>query len=302
MEGAMSKPANISSTAELFAMAHAMEHEAGRRYDDLAARMRRGNQTGLADLFSFLAGIERKHAVRIQDQSLRITGHAAADVPARWELPENFDEEAASSQLLTPYLALAIAVRNEERAFSFYCYVAAQTQDNDVRVLAEELAKDELDHATRLRRERRRAYRDPDRSAGARWEIPDTVGDLLVHAMRLEATAAMQHHRISQSELTSGKPDASRIFSEAAADEQRTALAIAARLNTTIAPGATGMALSLRDGLRILEEALNFYVDVAERSRNEAVVTEAQALAEMAVRRLSLARGGLTQAEIGAWE
>ena len=120
--------------------------------------------------------------------------------------------------------------------------------------------------------------------------------------MRLEATAAMQHHRISQSELTSGKPEASRIFSEAAADEQRTALAIAARLNTTIAPGATGMALSLRDGLRILEEALNFYVDVAERSRNEAVVTEAQALAEMAVRRLSLARGGLTQAEIGAWE
>jgi rubrerythrin len=298
----MLKPPNVSSTAELFAMAHAMEHEAGRRYDDLAARMRRGGQQGLADLFSFLAGIERKHAVRIQEQSMRIAGHAAANVPARLELPENFDEEAASSQLLTPYLALAIAVRNEERAFSFYCYIAAHTRDDDVRVLAEELARDELDHATLLRRERRRAYRDADRGPGTRPEIPDTVDDLLVHSLRLEATAAMQHQEISQSELTLGKPEASRIFAEAAADEQRTALAIAARLNTTIAPRATGMALSLRDGLRILEEALNFYVDVAERSGNEAVVTEAQALAELAVRRLSLARGGLTQAEIGAWE
>jgi rubrerythrin len=298
----MSKPANISSTAELFAMAHAMEHEAGRRYDDLAARMRRGGQQGLAELFSFLAGIERKHAARIQDQSLRITGHAAADVPMRWEVPENFDEEAASSQLLTPYLALAIAVRNEERAFAFYCYVAAETRDHDIRVLAEEFAKDELDHATLLRRERRRAYRESDRGPASRPEIPDTVDDLLAHSLRLEATAAMQHHDISQSELTSGKSEAARIFSEAAADEQRMAVAIAARLNTTISPPATGKALSVRDGLRILEEALNFYVDVAERSRNEAVVTEAQALAEIAVRRLSLARGGLTQAEIGAWE
>lgn len=298
----MSKPTNIASTAELFAMAHAMEREAGRRYDDLAARMRRGDQQGLADLFSFLAGIERKHAVRIQDQSLRITGHAAADVPARWELPENFDEEAASSQLLTPYLALAIAVRNEERAFAFYCYVAAQTRDKDVRALAEEFAKDELDHATLLRRERRRAYRDSGRSQGTRPEIPDSVDDLLVHSLRLEATAAVQHQEISQSELTSGKPEAARIFAEAAADEQSTASAIAARLNTTVAPRATGKTLSVRDGLRILEEALNFYVDVAERSGNEAVVAEAQALAERAVRRLSLTRGGLTQAEIGAWE
>ena len=46
--------------------------------------------------------------------------------PARWRVPTNFDEEEARSPRLTPYRALAIAVRNEERAFAFYSYVAAE--------------------------------------------------------------------------------------------------------------------------------------------------------------------------------
>ena len=57
-----------------------------------------------------------------------------------------------------PYQALAFAVRNEERAFAFYTYVSAETVDHGVRALAEDLARDELDHASRLRRLRRRAF------------------------------------------------------------------------------------------------------------------------------------------------
>jgi hypothetical protein len=53
------------------------------------------------------------------------------------------------------------------------------------------------------------------------------------------------------------------------------------------------------DGIRILEEAFNFYSDVAERSKDEAVVGEAQALAARAVRRLALAHGEVRAVSTG---
>lgn len=47
--------------------------------------------------------------------------------------PETFDSDAAAeiknSKLLTPYRALATAVRNEERAFAFWSYLAAFADD-----------------------------------------------------------------------------------------------------------------------------------------------------------------------------
>lgn len=80
----------------------------------------------------------------------------------RWEAPETFDADSASeirtSRLMTPYLALSMAVRNEERAFAFWSCLAALSDDAEIKKVAEAMAREELGHVSILRKERRRAY------------------------------------------------------------------------------------------------------------------------------------------------
>jgi rubrerythrin len=86
----------------------------------------------------------------------------------RWELPQTFDDEGtgtASPGLVTPYRALSMAVRNEERAFTFWGYIAAHAESHEIGQAAESMAREELGHVALLRRERRRAYHQQ------RWEI-----------------------------------------------------------------------------------------------------------------------------------
>ena len=86
-------------------------------------------------------------------------------------LPWRFLEGSTRREPVGPahtYRALAIAVRNKERAFAFYSYIAAEARSPGVRALAEDLARDELEHAAVLRRERRRAFRR-ERPA---WQSP----------------------------------------------------------------------------------------------------------------------------------
>lgn len=297
----MSDLHGIQSSPELFAVARAMEREAARRYEDLAARMRLRGEPKLYELFKFLARIEGKHAAHIEQESLRTTGQAVRDAGLQWEVPENFDEESASSQLLTPYLALAIAVRNEERAFAFYCYVAAEAREAAIRVLAEELAKDELGHAKLLRHERRKAYREPSTTSAIRSRaIPATVEELLANALSLESAAATNHRALAE-QLSDNDPALAQLFSRAAADEQATAMQAAQRLGAKLPVRKPAAAASIGDGLRILEEAFNFYADVAERSDSEQVIAEAQNLAGATVRRLALARGEMTQDRLKDW-
>ncbi len=89
----------------------------------------------------------------------------------RWEAPEALDAETAaemrSSRLMTPYRALAMAVRNEERAFAFWSYLAVYSEDAEIPKAAEAMAKGELGHVATLRKERRRAYHlEHDRKQG----------------------------------------------------------------------------------------------------------------------------------------
>ena len=59
---------------------------------------------------------------------------------------------------MTPYRALSMAVRNEERAFAFWSYVAGFAEDPEIKKSAESMAREELGHVATLRKERRRAY------------------------------------------------------------------------------------------------------------------------------------------------
>ena len=59
-----------------------------------------------------------------------------------------------------------MAVRNEERAFAFWSYVAAHAEVAEVRQAAETMAHEELGHVSILRRERRNAFHAERRSGG----------------------------------------------------------------------------------------------------------------------------------------
>jgi rubrerythrin len=152
----------LRSLDELFALASAMEQEAATKYAELAAEMQRQNRSDLAAVFTELAAAEREHVESVTRWSQSHSGKEPDPALVRWEAPETFDAETAAevrnSRLMTPYRALATAVRNEERAFAFWSYIAAFAEEPEVKKAAEAMAREELGHVSALRKERRRAY------------------------------------------------------------------------------------------------------------------------------------------------
>jgi rubrerythrin len=264
--------AHIASEDDLLTVACALEAEAARRYRDLARWASDEDMGGLAQLFGELAQMEDEHRASVQARGSQLLDRqinparvhwdllagfdeGRLDRPSqargdrflarpinparvRWDLPGGFDEAGARSALLTPYWALAIAVRNKERAFAFYTYVAAQTASAPIRALAEDLARHELEHAAFLRGERRRAFR---REPPTPLQIPADM-----HSLQM-ASATWEREVESAPEPASAH--------------------------------------------RVLARNFERYLQVVERAEDEMVVTEAQRLAEAALRRLPLVRG-----------
>ena len=158
----MSEPAGtLESLDELFALANAMEMEAANRYSELAEDMQRQNKDTWPR--SSLNSPPPSASMWIASQD----GHnraAARRLTRRWSagrLPNlrrrdgrGYRDIAADDSLPR----LGQAVRNEERAFAFWSYVAAYSKDSEIKQAAEAMAREELGHVSTLRRERRRAY------------------------------------------------------------------------------------------------------------------------------------------------
>lgn len=268
-------PPALKDRDALLRLAHALEAEAARRYGELADRMAGQAEVALADLFRFLARLEEKHGQQVAE---RAGGQVPSppDPTARWDVPENFDEEAARSARLSPYAALAIAVRNEERAFAFYCHAAA-CGPPDVAALAEDLARDELQHAALLRGPRRAAWRQEGKPSQIS-ALPDSLAALRAWVARLRIVLARISRSVARQLDDTGDHALAEVFDR-----------IAAEANPAIA--ATDRIAGVRDGLKALEEAFEQMTDIAARSQDSEIVHEAQAAAEVFVRWLALAGG-----------
>ena len=154
-------PAPVTSMAELMALAHAMELDAAQRYEQIGERMRGSGQADLADVFERLARDERGHMASVDNWSAHRGMGKPDPARLRWDVPQTFDDEGMAQVdpgLRSTYQVLAMAVRNEERAFAFWTYVAAHAPDADVRAAAEAMAHEELGHVATLRRARREAF------------------------------------------------------------------------------------------------------------------------------------------------
>ena len=291
-------PSPVGSVEELVWMAQAIEQEAARFYRELAVRMRLREDERLATLFDFLAAVEDKHAMEVASRAAEIPGGAPSCEDVSWKMPQTFDGEEASSHRLTPYRALAMAVRNEDQAFAFYSYLAAEAPNEQARKIAEELASEELAHAALLRRERRKAYR----AEGARDQprpsaLPRSVTELLILCCEMEWRAARYHRALA--EALAGQGKAATALIEAAEDEEDCARGAAARIGRGLPDAVAASRPTASDALGLLEEAFDRYADIASRSTEESVMQEAQLLAARAVRRLALVHASLKSAPIG---
>ena len=161
---------------------------------DLAEDMRAAGNDAAAGLFERMVSEEREHERRLMEWMARDSiVEIPSTGPIRWRDPlvsTTYDDEARDPRYSTPYKALAFAVNNEDNAFRFYTHVAAQADDESLRLCAEALASEELEHAELFRAERRRAYH-AERASGAARPPADpgaihSEADVLAAALRLD--------------------------------------------------------------------------------------------------------------------
>jgi rubrerythrin len=282
-------PTPVRTLDELFAIAHAMESEAATRYAEIAQRMRQEGNPALADVFERLSADERGHMDGVMRWSEIERGKAPDPSLIRWQIPETFDDEGlatADPRLLSAYRALAIAVRNEERAFAFWTYVAAHAGTPEIRQAAEAMAHEELGHVATLRRERRRAFH-AERSDQAPSSARDGAREAAAVENRLaellEARAAVA-------------PPAERARLKGFAEE---AIRHAQELEeAALAFRAADYAHSIPDDPVALAELLtDYYLEAADTLKDEEALGRVQALAARAIARLAWLRSDLPELE-----
>ncbi|CEJ84676.1 conserved hypothetical protein [Hyphomicrobium sp. GJ21] len=280
-----SEPAGqLRSMGEFFALARAMEADAVRHYTETANALRKQNSLPLAYIFELLAKFERDHVDRVAEWAAEHKGAAVATV-APWPIPDAFDvspEEIAQSSLMTPYRALAIAVRYEERSFTFWTYVAAQA-DGEVKEAAERMAREQLDHVSVLRQERRLAFHSNRRAAKA-------------ESVTLGALAATERRLALLIEQHDGRTTDDAVLRRYAATSREAAEKLDA-LETITHQRLSIIALPAErreDPVALCEYLAEAYLHLAEISRNERVLIAAQDLATDAIDRLAAMRSKMS--------
>jgi rubrerythrin len=296
--------ADVDSIDEMLAIAEAMEREAADRYALLADCMRKVGQDEVADLFSGLAAEEHDHTEHVERLAQQML-HRKPDMDlARRELPVTFGrlDEVGAAALLSPYRALAIAVRNEERAFAFWTYVSSRSEDAALREMAETFARQELIHAARLRRARRRAYH-AERTQGPRIERREhddqTPGEIRVEAAILEGVFAAYCTRAAEVLRAAADTVNATLFADLADDARRAIAALQAgdagllleagrraQVLRVERHGAKGIAL-LFELAGMTEDLNDRYLDWLDVADGEAWVQNLQARAEATTARLA---------------
>ncbi len=285
----------VESLPELMAIAKALEEESARRYLQLSQRMRSLDNKAAMEVFEHLAREEETHSARVVEMSLSVTGAAPKRAEIRWELPRDLEDEGmadlAVSYLVTPYRALSIAVRNEERAFAFWSYVSAYAPSESIRAYAERMAREELRHAAILRRERRTAYHDQPHH-------PRMVSSALSMAQLQEKAATLER----------GILEKCRALAAVAGDDQATANLLrkiaeetTANIQASGVPNFSPSAPQRQDApdsvvildriISACEAAAEEYLQAAESAVDERVSLEAQQLSKLTIARLVALRG-----------
>lgn len=297
--------------ARLAAAAVALEGDRGRYYADLAAVMQRRGHGEVAGLFGRLASESVLQQTKFEGWSRSLAkARQAARTPDHYvPAPSDDAAEDLDPDIATPYQALATAVCNAEEAFRFYSHFASSAEGETVRAQAEALAKDALNHAALLRRERRRAYRSQlHHPASIQLPTPslvETLADLLFVACIIEreiesCLTAVASRQSDLEPLCEAVRDDNKALEEEslAAGRPRHALDLFYQQHTTAqmrqAEGRATVAGSLERALAESKRAFAFYDAVVAEATKETVMLKAQSLSETALSRITVLARALT--------
>ena len=265
--------------SEFFALARSMEADAAARYSEIARRLRQQGAGALADIFDRLAKTEMGHMRQVEEWADRRGENVPSEAP--WPIPETFDAppgEVAGSKLMTPYRALASAVRHGERAFAFWSYVAAHADTAEVKDAAESMALEELEHVSLLRRERRKAFHAERAEIG--WpETKITLGSIAATERQLADLIELRP------QCTAGGDVLASTLAAASREAARKLEALQAKDDPQMV-AASPPAPRSDDVAAISEYLAEVYLRLAETSPQAAVVDLAQELAKGAINRL----------------
>jgi hypothetical protein len=256
----------------LLGRAAAREHDAARRYRSIA-------QLALARDEKEAAEVAETLALEAEDRARAILGRApasggfamsgkeSATVPSPG-MAEHWHDLATSGRL-TPYRLFAHGVARIADAFAGYAYGASGARSEDVRTAGEQLGREELDRAARMRRERRRAFHRDGR--------PVSLASLEPHEIHREVLARFT----ALARLFQGFAARCRELG----DETRAELLLSL-LPRRLAPEAPPAKLEAGSAADILRRALGALQATAETLENLAANTLDESVLSSAIRGL----------------
>ncbi len=272
-----SEPPALTTMHAVLDTAARMEQEAIDGYVALRQRMLDEGQPALAAVFDRLIAEEETHLRQVDLWAVETGPAGIAGTIAAPDLSPMFDAEGADMlppETLDAYRAFSAAVRNEEKAFVFWSYVAARAPTAEIGHAAEKMAREELGHIATMRRERRKAFHAA-RVAAPPGDAPDILG-LEEHFLKLLTS------------LPEWQDGALREFAE----ETQARIAAVSEMAFRRKPRLSGqLDLALSKPVTLCGILLDYYLDLMNCEKNELIVEFCGNAASQLVRCLTFLRG-----------
>lgn len=299
-EFAMLQPP-VSMPADLAAAARALRSATARHYRHLAESMRRHGNDATAQTFERIAAEEDERGRKVELPAGPV-GPARGESLDRWARAVLGDGSGVDdAHLATPYSALAVAVRDAERLFRAFSYLAASAERPEVKRAAESLADEELGRGARLRVERRRAYHAELREEAPRyWPSPRAVrslADLIAAARTVERNIVTRLclAPVSDPVLTRFCEETLRLADRLDRESRATTTpgprmleALAEIAEAAPKPPPEGAIATLREALAEAERAFAFYDTVMTAAADPRIMDRTQDLTREALQRVKL--------------
>ncbi len=317
---ALGKNPKIINIKQLIALANSYQSQAAINYDRLTVKMRRHENIETADLFTKLAKEKRQH----QKLTIQI-GHDMDDQRSidDWKLPPEIiltemashdniiynanDKDAGDPFLLTPYNAICFALHNEINNFDIFTHIAAATNNDNLRLMAEKFAKQELSNIASLRLARlnaNRNLRELRKNLGW-WQDINKItnhGELLKILLHMENITASTYDNAAQILSKMGDDENSNIFRELSKSTEESIVDIKiisqhnhdnkqkiVKNSFNLSEEKTPAAILLLC-LKYSDQALDYVIFIAEKSTNHEIYTIASQMSKILFKRLGIIR------------
>lgn len=277
----------IRDESQLMRLANQFEQAAAAEYDRLSELMSKNGNSETADLFGRLAEEERGHQAAIE----KYYPQSSLLAPTEWSAPVELvrqlvaraardEDKALDPHLASPYAAICFALHNEHFAFNLFLQLAANAETEEVRILAEKFAKEEIRHMAQLRLARLQASKEirQYRESMGWWRSPGSLensDDLRAQVQLMEGYACTYFRNLAE-QLEQSAPDSCR---KALADLAERCEKLAAGEQSSLPEQETGFVNSSPDAiltaaLRYTDQMMEFLNLAAEETASDDIFQE----------------------------